>query len=508
MQMLEDTDPSVIGYAPQRSMTDWAMWSVLPAITLLCTAANQGKVLTILFSPLALIVGFYFIRRSAADYVRFTVAIYAFTSLVRRLADWTSAYTPGSPVNLAPYLVICLAAMTLFRPSRASAKQMLPFILAGIGVAYGLLVGILSLHDPALYKSGMGWLSPLLFGLFCMRERNKIELRDSFLQAGLWCGVFTAAYGIVQYIFAPAWDAKWLSDLQATGGGSSFGLPVPFGIRVFSTAADPGTCAYLCSLGLVCTLRVKSSLKYLLMLICIVALVSTMIRTVWVSSVLVLILVLWKMPKKESLRFAVVAPSVLIIAGLLILPFLDTKQSTALTERFSSFNSIKNDASYRARTLGISMAINLVSDEPFGKGIGFLDSQVYWHSPFTTIANVGGPDIGALEIPIELGYLGCICYVSAMVMATIRFVRVFIFSPSADDAMVAAFGLSAWFLFVSTNPMVIFEGSLFWMALGLLTRNPEQELTTEVRLGTSKEVTIDSPSSTSYIFRPSYKAES
>lgn len=447
------------------------MACVLPVFVVLGSGAHLGVVVNYGFTPLAMLVGYYFLRRSAASYVSLVVAMYTFAPFVRRLADWGSAYHETSPITLSPYLVALLVVFGLpkFDYRRSGAVTLL---LATLGVGYGMCVSVLTIHQPATAKAFVRWSVPLLFAYFCLGQEDKEELKQSFLTTTLWVATIAAAYGIVQYIVAPPWDTLWLENLLATGSGASFGVPAPYGLRVFSTLASPGGCASLCGTGMLCATRIKTNLKYPIMLVLLTALALTMVRTLWFATAMLLPIVIWRLPTVERLKTIAALPVIFFVLAVVAIPFVSAGGS-AISDRLSTFGSLKTDDSAIIRSLGIHYAFEMVAVQPFGSGIGWFDSSYFAHSPIGLRAHAGPYDTAFAMIPVELGYLGTLLYGVAILMGTWHLLK-HLFTGESSDSLLAAIGLVAWLVAASENPLISYEGLLFWIAVFLTARRQVQ----------------------------------
>ena len=451
------------------------MW-LLPVFVVLGSVAHLGVVVNYGFTPLAVLVGYYLLRRSATSYISLVVAMFTFAPFVRRLADWGSAYHETSPITLSPYLVALLVVFGLpkFDHRRPGATSLL---LATIGVGYGMCVSVLTIHQPSTAKAFVRWSVPLLFAFFCLGQENKEEVKQSFLTTTLWVATIAAAYGIVQYIVAPAWDTLWLESLLASGSGASFGTPAPYGLRVFSTLASPGGCASLCGVGMLCATRIRTNWKYPIMLVLLTALALTMVRTLWFATAVLLPIVVWRLPTVERLKTIAALPVIFFVLAVVAIPFVSAGGS-AISDRLNTFGSLKTDDSGIVRSLGIHYALQMVAVQPFGSGVGWFDSRFFNHSQIALRAHAGPYDTGFAMIPVELGYLGTLLYGAAILMGTWQLLKQ-LFTGESSDSLMAAVGLVAWLVAGTENPLISYEGLMFWIAVGVLSSGKEHQKRSE-----------------------------
>ncbi len=440
---------------------------VLPVFVVLGSGAHLGVVVNYGFAPLAMAVGYYFLRQSATSYVSMVVMMYTFAPFVRRLADWGSSFHESSPITLSPYLVALLVVfgMPKFRYRQPGSVALL---MATMAVAYGIGVSVLTMHQPSTAKAVVRWCVPLLFGYYCLGQEDKEGMKQSLLRTTLWVATIAAGYGVVQYIVAPPWDTLWLENLLATGSGASFGVPAPYGLRVFSTLASPGGCASLCGVGMLCATRIRTNLKYPIMLVLLTALALTMVRTLWFATAMLLPVVIWRLPTVERLKTLAALPVIFFVLAVVAIPFVSAGGS-AIADRLSSFGSLKTDDSAIIRQLGIHYALEAAADHPFGNGVGWFDSSGFNRSAIAMRAHAGPYDTAFAMIPVELGYLGTLLYGMAILMGTWHLLKQ-LFTGEASDSLLASIGLIAWLVAGSENPLISYEGILFWMAVYLTPR--------------------------------------
>jgi len=110
--------------------------------------------------------------------------------------------------------------------------------LGGGGFVYALLVAIASGNATSgIYEFAM-FVLPFGVGVWASTLRAQAPAAIAvFARFALLFAAVSSAYGIVQFVAPPAWDALWMTSVGPVLGG----YPVPFQVRVFGTlnAAGP-----------------------------------------------------------------------------------------------------------------------------------------------------------------------------------------------------------------------------------------------------------------------------
>src|SRR5579871_3263655 len=212
---------------------------VLLAVTAAGAVGIGGGAVRVAFAAVAVVTGIVYYLTSPTLYFSFALSLWFLAPMVRRVIDLHVGYDGQSPISVVPLAVSAITAVGvvqrlpgLLRQSRA------PFLLIGMALCYGFVLGML--HNgvqAAVYTLGT-WLIPVLFGLdIALHWRRYEELRDLVLGCVPWAVLVTGVYGVFQWVHPPSWDKQWMVD--ALPGSSSFGLPEPYQVRVFSTLNGP-----------------------------------------------------------------------------------------------------------------------------------------------------------------------------------------------------------------------------------------------------------------------------
>lgn len=374
--------------------TAWVLGTTMVAVTALTFLGGTPGRFGI--PVLTTAAAWYLCRRAPVVYVSFVWWLLFLICFIRRFIDYRSGYSDQCEVLAAPALaaLVCLPLL-LKRLQVWRLRSSLPFLLAGAASLYGLGAGLICLPKRALLISALSWFSPLVFGFFVFselvigkRNRDHIEyLQRTFC----WGALLMGAYGIYQYVAAPAWDALWMNS----AGIGSIGSAEPFEIRVFSTMNAPATLGYTLAGALLLLFR-RGVLPTLALGLGVVALLLSNLRAAWVAVAIALILLAIRERRYiGKLVAASVLIAVCITAITTIAPIRDALQS-----RFHSFTNLEDDTSYQDRSSGYEEMIPYVEQDPLGMGLGTMDTL------FQDKTSLGSRDSGLWEILLSLGWVG------------------------------------------------------------------------------------------------------
>ncbi|HEX4065523.1 MAG TPA: O-antigen ligase family protein [Acidobacteriaceae bacterium] len=346
---------------------------------------------------LAVGLAYLLYRRFPVTYVSFVWWLFFLVCFARRVIDYRSGYSDQNVILATPLLAAMVCAPALFE-QRVLWKLpiALPFVLGFASALYGLGVGVLCIPAKTLLVSTIGWFAPLIFGFFILSEFLDGERREAHIHSlsrtFCWGILIMGAYGIYQYVVAPAWDVLWMND-SAMG---SIGSPEPFGIRVFGTMNGPGPFAYAIVAGLMLVLCRRGLLSAVAGALGVGALLLTSVRAAWAALAVGLLLFLIR-EKKYRAR-ALLAISLVGVCIAVAFTFPPARQT--IQDRLQSFTDLHDDASYQDRTSGYSEMLPYAEDSPFGSGLGTMDAK------FQDDTSLGTRDSGIWEILLSLGWIG------------------------------------------------------------------------------------------------------
>jgi hypothetical protein len=379
----------------------WIAILTLFFLTLLAILLGAGKFLNIAFPAGALLVGTFLYLRYPILYIGFTWWIWFLTAFVRRLADYQSGYTEPSPLLLAPYLVTALTLFTVFqRLPKARSEGGLPFVLPLVGISYGFLIGLINGSPFAATRGLLDWLTPLTFGFHLLVNwRNFPSYYQNLQRTFVWGTLVMGVYGIYQYVVAPEWDRLWLINSGMTSSQGS-PIPLPFGVRVFSTMNSQEPFAAVIVAGLILLFNKPGVLNLFASGAGYLAFLLSLVRSAWIGWLVGLLTLGSSLKAENQIRLAIT----ILTMALIIVPLTTLEPfSTTINKRIQTLSNVQEDGSYKERTEFLSIASDHAFTNLLGDGI---NGQSY--------------DSALLSSFLNLGWLGTMCYFSGMLSLILK----------------------------------------------------------------------------------------
>jgi hypothetical protein len=437
------------------TMLQVAIWGFV-AILAFGLLARAGRFLIPVLPLGSVLIGFLLHQRAPALYVGFTWWLWFLTPLVRRIIDYQSGYvTPGNWI-LASLLVTMISGITFIRYlPKTLYTGGLPFILCVVSVTYGFLVGVIQKFGGARYiVASMGWFGPIFFGFYLyVHWRQYPQIRRTLQTTFLWGVIVMGAYGIWQYLVAPAWDTFWLEfDRNPT-----YGLPAPLQIRVWSTMMIPQKFATVMMAGLLMLFSTSSSLRFPAAGVGILSILLSLIRTAWLNGIVGLLILLPSL--RPRLQGQAIIGLTVIIA--MVIPLATVEPfSTVLSSRFESLGGGSDDVSYQTRLDGTQAFLDTALLEVFGRGLGSaIDNST---------SAIGSFDNGLLVMLTSFGWLGTIPYLVALVSLLLILFQITATHHDAFLAVARAIALSIFVVQIGLNPFHIEDfGMILWSFTGV-----------------------------------------
>ena len=448
---------------PETRLERW-LWAGLLTVTILCIALHLGPVLNYLYPLMTFGMAMILEKRSPKGYVRLLILLLMFTPFIRRLSDWTSTYTDPSPMLVAP-LLAPFAGLRSIRPSELLRRQSLPFILAGVGIFYGLAVALIS-NPPStsMAVSFLRWINPLAWGLYLVqRNDDKVEVSRTLVQTLKWAALVCAAYGLVQVMFTLPWDTAWLKSQLENGSLASFGTDSSaFGFRLFATLNSCGVAAPILGIGALTWVGAKGVWRYPALAVIVFALFFTMVRTEWICLpvCIVLMLALSVGHRAAILQVLIVTAVALLVGGSL---FAATRPDAMgkLVDRVAGVGQGMHDDSFSSRTEAMEEGATMLLQMPSGAGLGFLDSPQYDSTPMSFAAGAAGGDLALVGMFFDLGFIGAMAYSAGVVLVLVSMFR-HRRRDIATAAVLISISVSTVLHFWSNIPFVAPEAFFFW----------------------------------------------
>ncbi len=429
----------------------WMAILGLVLFSALCILVHAGSILRIAFPLGAFAVGVILYLQYPVLYLGFTWWVWFLTPWVRRLVDYQSGWQDPSVVLLAPFLVTLVTFATFVRHfPRSYSQGGLPFVLACIAVFYSLLIGLINGASTAAVVPLLNWLTPILFGFHLfVNWRDYPSYRQNIQRTFMWCVLLTGAYGVLQYLVAPAWDRFWIISAQAIAVGN----PEPRGFRVFSTMNSPGPFALVMMAGLLLLFNSQGALRFPTSAIGYLAFLLSLVRAAWIGWLVGFVSLFTSLKSRFQIRLIIT----ILVMGLCVLP-LTTMQpfSDAINARLQTLSKPNNDISYTQRSETYDKSLGLALSQGLGVGLGSIDR----YSGLVL-------DSGILEMLFTMGWLGTIPYVSGIILLLFNLWKSSEGSFDPFVSAVRAISTGTLVQIVLGNVLLGLSGMIFWGFLGI-----------------------------------------
>lgn len=336
---------------------------------------------------------------------------------LRRLYEWRFG---AGPVDVFPLLPFMAVVPHFWSLTLGGGWQRLPRLLVvaawvWLGAfGYALFVSIVNGNIlPGAYTF-LNFILPLGIGLWIAADEQPFAKTYERVTRLLF-GVTTviSIYGIVQYVVAPAWDTLWLQNVIATGS-TSFGRPAPFLIRVWSMLASPGPFGNFMAVMLLLALPQLSLRRPWLLAqipVWLIAFALSLDRSGWLLFASGAVVYLIFAPRRGALLVSA-AFSTALLAGLVVLLPVVTGNAaviTNLSDRFATFSDLDSDQSANDRRNLYDTGAQLVTDRPFGSGLGVVGTATKLGEAEATTSF----DSGFLSRLVEMGLPGATLLLAA-----------------------------------------------------------------------------------------------
>ncbi len=411
------------------TLLTWAI-SLFALFSIAGAFSPAAKALVVLYPAGAFFVSILAYQRSKPVYVSLVCWLWFLSPCIRRIADYHSSGSSNA-ILLASFLSSCVPCLFMVGNwSSLISKRTAPVLYVLGGIFYGSFVSMLHYAYFSLAQALLAWLTPLFFALFLYYDRQDYKaLYKSFENTFLIATLVTGAYGIYQYVALAPWDAAWMinSDLQ------SIGLPEPYSVRVFGTMNSPQVFASFLVVGLLICFRSQSKLRFLAAPFGLAALILTMSRSGWLALAAGTLYLFFYLSNRQRIQLAGVGIVCAVAVGAAM---QNSTVSDMVTKRFASFTDTKNDDSLGARIADYGTLLHLMSEEPFGAGIG-SDVANSTGDSSTSGANGGiaSRDSTITTVLLSMGWLGSLTFVVGVLMIA---GDIFLAGKQADPNLTAA----------------------------------------------------------------------
>lgn len=398
-------------------------------------------------------------------YIGFTWWLWFLTPEVRRLVDYARGWDPVNPVMLAPYLVSALTFFTLvYHLPKLQLKTLFPFFLIFLGLFYAYAIGIYRAGASSATYQLIEWLVPAVFAFYLIVHWRKYpEYRRAVQLTFAWGSLIMGAYGLIQFLYLPAWDQYWMISSPI----GSLGQPVQFELRVFSTLNSPAPFGMVMMVGLLLLLGGDGRLlRWPAAAIGSVGFLLSLVRQAWGGWLVAVILII-----AQSRRSRPGLLLTLAAVALLAMPLLTVGPvANSINERLETLTDLSQDNSFQARVEFYKETMPLAFLRPGGEGLGSTGRSTKLSASEGTgeLSENAAFDSGVMEIPFVLGWPGSILYIAGLIWLVSRALR----SRNSEDSFAVAsvsIALSILVLLIFNDTVTGVAGMLFWSFLGLAT---------------------------------------
>lgn len=420
---------------------------------------GAAALLQFLFPILAFAIGIYTLTNSPTrNYLQFTLLLWMFAPFVRRLADWQSGHSTVSPIIATPLVVSMLAFLLVpMRWPRSQGPVLYSFLLYIVVILWGAAISIPSGEILPLIYALLTWIAPVGLALLILSRQDRLEqMTETLMQTLVWGSAVMAVYGIFQFVVMPPWDRDWV----ISSGINSMGAPLPFVIRVFSTANISGILAIILMAALLDILSRPSLARMLAAAVILPVLGLTLVRSAWGALVLGMLISLAVGHARIKFRVGLIAGAMLLIA---VPVFMQTTIFEKVAERAQSIFDLESDTSFQARS---ELIDRLLEDIPgLATGHGIASAKLASKLSADDQAGVA-LDNGFLDLIYTFGVMGLVAVglIAYWLVLLFRSMRV---KDAAPGAAIISISIVAMQVFV--NQLVTPTGAFLFifMALGL-----------------------------------------
>lgn len=369
---------------------------------------QQTVLQTHVLVTIALVLPAYLLAHADNKYlVPYLVLVWAVAPEARRFIDWTQGeYHSRSLIAVAPIAATIALTLPVFR-QRIVVTPLLYRALASLALAIGYagVVGYIRNELPAAFEFA-GTAAPFFVLLYASGRHMDPRERDIWVLSIVCVALGVAAYGVIQYVFAPPWDVMWMYAVRRDI--VAIGRPEPYGIRVFSTFGAPLQCSLFLLTALIPMLveaRWRRLVGFPGAALIGYVLLLTITRTAWVALAagVLAYLIVARGSRKMQAMVATVLVSAVVWFALPYLPGYETIHS-----RLTSMTQLKEDTSATARTSLARIAWDAFASNPVGTGMGTFGVGTRLASNAAKVQS--GFDNGYIGLAISFGWLGVVFF--------------------------------------------------------------------------------------------------
>lgn len=425
--------------------------------------------------------------RAAWVYCIALLAFWVFDSEVRRVLDWRSGFHASQVLGVVPLLAIgAFAVATTFRGRLDVSRRMLVLAWIWLGAfSYAFAVGWLIGRGASALYDFLQFVAPMFIAIWLAASKETTERAFRRIAAVMLAlAVAVSAYGLVQFVLLPPWDASWMRSVMTVGAMASIGRPHPFEVRVFSVLNSPEPCGAFLALAIAFNLYRLNERRLIPLAgmgLCIVALALTLVRSAWIAVIVALVVYVAFSPRPRRALGAGFATAVAVAAFLaFVSPWIAERAGRdVVAQRVQTFANLGSDSSARARIASTEDLLDAAVAYPIGEGLGMIGTASQLSSVTQSVNSIDG---GLQARLVEMGFAGFLGYVAALLCACAFVAGRWQRARRAGDrteceimSVLLAVQAALIALDVSVDSHVNLTGALFWLTVGiaLAPRRPD-----------------------------------
>lgn len=301
--------------------------------------------------------------------IPYLVLIWAIAPEIRRVSDWLEGeFHSVTLLSAAPLLVSSvLVVPVLSRISKIQPGIRKLIVIPVLVLAYGAMLGLLKNGTGSLYDLANYIIPMLLIPYFAVIPYDRRE-QEKLVRSFAHTAILVAAYGIVQYLVVPPWDAFWMNHVEM----NSIGLPYPLEIRVFSTLNSPGPAGMFMATALapmIVEKKWRGPLGWLGVSIVSIGLLITLVRSAWVM--LIVIVAVYTAISSGKQKWRLLA-AIGVVSAMLVFLVPKLPGAEGLVARVNTMSDIQDDHSYNERLDFFHTVFPMLLSKPQGMGLGSI----------------------------------------------------------------------------------------------------------------------------------------
>lgn len=332
--------------------------------------------------------------------------------LLRRVLDNSIGPVSPDPLSLLPFLATALLAAIELRHTHLDQRARTILTLGTIGFLIGAPLGLIA--DPtaagfAIFAYGTG-LSAFILG---WGDGQLPDGTGTLQKIVMYVLPVLAIYGLAQYFFSlTSWDAHWV----ATTSLNSLGSPQEGHVRIFSTLNAPFIFAAVLGVGLLLGLaqRRRGGLAPVITVLLVVALALTFMRSVWLGTVIGLIVFAAAARGRAAGR-------IVMIVGICLFALIVVGNSNpttkAFTERVTSLGDVEKDRSAQERLETTNQLFPVALRQPLGEGAGQAGMASELSGGQEANSRIATVDDGYLSLMFQDGPFGFLLVAAALILS-------------------------------------------------------------------------------------------